>query len=270
MTAFIRDTAADSDKTWPEGLDARLSALANRLQIAIRSANRTLAARAQDDAALDGSGATLAAALFGDGDVAISHVGDCRAYLLRDGSLSQMTRDHSVVAEQMALGLIDAQAARTHPLRHVVTRAVSGQAGMAVDTLELKIEAGDRLLLCSDGIHGVLTDKEIADIVGDRHRPLDELCRAAIEQANSRGGPDNCYGGRHRSGLTPTCNSQKLRGLGGRLPLSDQKFRRHPPAWLGRHGCGVPRSGPGAESRGGHQGHSRGSARPGGPRPLLP
>ena len=192
VTAFIRETATDSDKTWPEGMDARLSALANRLQVAIRSANRTLAARAQENAALDGSGATLAAALFGDGDVAISHVGDCRAYLLRNGSLAQMTRDHSVVAEQMALGLIDAQAARTHPLRHVVTRAVSGQAGMAVDTLELKIQPGDRLLLCSDGIHGVLTDKEIADIVGDRQRPLDELCRAAIDQANSRGGPDNC------------------------------------------------------------------------------
>jgi PPM family protein phosphatase len=192
VTAFIRETAEDSDKTWPEGMDARLSALANRLQVAIRSANRTLAARAQENAAMDGSGATLAAALFGDGDVVISHVGDCRAYLLRNGSLSQMTRDHSVVAEQLALGLIDAQAARTHPLRHVVTRAVSGQAGMAVDTQELKLEPGDRLLLCSDGIHGVLTDKEIADIVGDRQRPLDELCRAAIDQANSRGGPDNC------------------------------------------------------------------------------
>ncbi|HEY5616823.1 MAG TPA: protein phosphatase 2C domain-containing protein [Vicinamibacterales bacterium] len=191
VTTFIRDTARDSDKTWPDGLDARLSALANRLQVAIRSANRTLAARAQTNAALDGSGATVAAALFGTDDVAISHVGDCRAYLLRNGHLSQMTRDHSVVAEQMAMGLIDAQAARTHPLRHVVTRAVSGQAGMAVDTLELKIESGDRLLLCSDGIHSVLTDKEIADIVGDLERPLDELCRAVIDRVNSRGGPDN-------------------------------------------------------------------------------
>ncbi|MGH9254394.1 MAG: PP2C family protein-serine/threonine phosphatase [Vicinamibacterales bacterium] len=191
MTAFIRDTAGDSDKTWPDGLDARLSVLANRLQVAIRSANRTLAARAQTNAALDGSGATLAAALFGGDDVAISHVGDCRAYLVHDGTLSQITRDHSVVAEQMAMGLIDAQTARTHPLRHVVTRAVSGQAGMVVDTLELKVQPGDRLLLCSDGIHGVLTDKEIADIVGNRQRPLDELCRAAIDQVNSRGGPDN-------------------------------------------------------------------------------
>jgi PPM family protein phosphatase len=191
VTAFIRDTAVETDDTWPDNLDAHLSPLANRLQIAIRRANRTLAARARTIAELDGSGATLAAALFGSGEVAISHVGDCRAYLLRNGSLSQMTRDHSLVAEQMALGLIDAQAARTHPLRHVVTRAVSGQANMAVDTVELKIQAGDRLLLCSDGIHGVLTDKEIADIVGNRESPLDEVCRAAIDRVNSRGGPDN-------------------------------------------------------------------------------
>jgi protein phosphatase len=172
-------------------LDGRLSVLANRLQIAIRSANRALAVRAQDNAALDGSGATVAAVLFGNDDVAISHVGDCRVYLLRNGVLTQMTRDHSIVAEQIAMGLIEPEAARTHPLRHVVTRAVSGQAGMTVDTLELKVEPGDRLLLCSDGIHGVLTDKEIAEIVADRQCPLEEVCRAAIDRVNTRGGPDN-------------------------------------------------------------------------------
>jgi protein phosphatase len=191
VTAFIRETAGDSDKTWPAGLDARLSVLANRLQVAIRSANKLLAARVKSNAALDGSGATLAAALFGDDELAVSNVGDCRAYLLRDGQLSQITRDHSVVAEQVALGLIDSEAARTHPLRHVVTRAVSGQSGMAVDILELKLKSGDRLILCSDGIHGVLTDNEIAAIVGPNGRSLDEVCRAVVEQANSRGGPDN-------------------------------------------------------------------------------
>jgi protein phosphatase len=191
MTVFVRETAGDSDKTWPAGLDPRLSILANRLQVAIRSANRTLATRAKTNAALDGSGATLAAALFGEGELAVSNVGDCRAYLLRDGELSQITRDHSVVAEQVALGLIDSEAARTHPLRHVVTRAVSGQAGMPVDVVELKVTPGDRLILCSDGVHGVLSDDELAAIVGAAGRSLDEACRAAIDAANARGGPDN-------------------------------------------------------------------------------
>jgi protein phosphatase len=191
VTTFIRETAGDSDKTWPAGLDARLSVLANRLQVAIRSANRQLATRAKTNAALDGSGATLTAALFGEGTLAVSNVGDCRAYLLRDGQLSQITRDHSVVAEQVALGLIDSEAARTHPLRHVVTRAVSGQAGMPVDILELDVKSGDRLILCSDGIHGVLTDNEIAAIMGAQTSDLEQACRAAIEAANARGGPDN-------------------------------------------------------------------------------
>lgn len=191
LTVFVRETAGDSDKTWPAGLDPRLSILANRLQVAIRSANRTLATRAKTNAALDGSGATVAAALFGQGELAVSNVGDCRAYLLRDGELSQITRDHSVVAEQVALGLIDSEAARTHPLRHVVTRAVSGQSGMPVDVVELKLKTGDRLILCSDGIHALLSDEEIAAIVGAAGRTLEETCRAAIEAANARGGPDN-------------------------------------------------------------------------------
>ena len=191
MASFIRETAGDFDRTWPATLDPCLSLLANRLQVAIRSANRTLATRARTNAALDGSGATLAAALFGEGELAVSNVGDCRAYLLRAGQLLQLTRDHSVVAEQVALGLIDSKAARTHPLRHVVTRAVSGQAGMPVDIIEVKVEPGDRLILCSDGIHGVLSDDEISAIVGMSGRTPDEACRAAIQAANARGGPDN-------------------------------------------------------------------------------
>jgi protein phosphatase len=191
LSSFIKETAGDADRTWPSGLDPRLSIIANRLQVAIRSANRTLASRAKTNAALDGSGATLAAALFGDGELAVSNVGDCRAYLLRAGQLSQLTRDHSVVAEQVALGLIDSEAARTHPLRHVVTRAVSGQTGMPVDIIEVPYQPGDRLILCSDGIHAVLSDDELVAIVGDLGRTPDEACRAAIQAANARGGPDN-------------------------------------------------------------------------------
>lgn len=191
VTNFIRETASDSEKTWPAGLDARLSVLANRLQVAIRAANRTLATRAQTDTALEGSGATLAAALYGDKRIAVSNVGDCRVYLLRGGRLQQITKDHSVVAEQVAQGLIDSEAARTHPLRHVVTRAVSGQAGMAVDVLELDIKPGDRLVICSDGIHGVLTDTEIRSLVSANGGSLDDVCKKIIAEANARGGPDN-------------------------------------------------------------------------------
>ncbi|MDA1184057.1 MAG: protein phosphatase 2C domain-containing protein [Acidobacteria bacterium] len=190
-TSFIRETTVDSDKTWPATLDPRLSDLANRLQVAVHSANKTLASRVKENAALEGGGATLAAALFGDGVLAVCNVGDCRAYLLRGGRLSQMTRDHSVVAEQLEQGIIDAEAARTHPLRHVVTRAVSGQPDMAVDVHEMEPSAGDRLVLCSDGVHGVLTDAELATLVSAPGQSLDEICRAILDTTNARGGPDN-------------------------------------------------------------------------------
>ena len=110
VTAFIRETAGDSDKTWPVGLDPSLSGLANRLRAAIHSANRTLAVRAQGNVALEGGGATLTAALLGDHTLAVSNVGDCRAYLLRGDHLSQITRDHSMVAEQVeqrGVGVVD-------------------------------------------------------------------------------------------------------------------------------------------------------------------
>ena len=191
LTTFVRESAGDSDKTWPISLDPNLSVLANRLQIAIRIANRTLATHAQTDPSLDRSGATLAAALIGKGEIAVSNVGDCRGYILRNGDMLQVTRDHSVVAEQLARGLIDSEAARTHPLRHVVTRAVSGQPGMTVDVVELPLVPGERLLLCSDGIHAVWTDKELAALFSSQDRPLQELCEAAIQQTNQRGGPDN-------------------------------------------------------------------------------
>lgn len=191
VTDFIRDTAADSDKTWPAGLDGRLSLLANRLQVAIRAANRALASRAQADTALEGSGATMAAALYGESRIAVSNVGDCRVYLLRAGRLQQITKDHSIVAEQLAQGLIDSEAARTHPLRHVVTRAVSGQAGMPIDVLELDLKPGDRLVLCSDGIHGVLTDDELTSLAATENPSLEEVCKSIIAEANARGGPDN-------------------------------------------------------------------------------
>ena len=190
-TGFIRDSAGDTDKTWPMGLDPKLSILANRLQVAVRIANRALATRAHTNADLEGSGATMAAVLVGDEEVAITNVGDCRAYRLRGANIQQLTRDHSVVAEQLALGLINSEDARTHPLRHVVTRAVSGQSGMTVDVVEVTLSPSDRFLLCSDGLHAVLTDKEMAELFCRRERPLQALCEEALAIANARGGPDN-------------------------------------------------------------------------------
>ena len=164
--------------------------MGNRLQVAIRTANRHLAARVEGNEDLNGTGATLAAALFGGSRVVVSNVGDCRVYLLRSGTLSQITRDHSLVAEEVALGLLDSEEARTHPLRHVVTRAVSGDAAIIVDIWEIDVQPSDRVLLCSDGIHGVLTDAELTAVV-NQQRPLQEILSGLVVDVNARGGPDN-------------------------------------------------------------------------------
>jgi protein phosphatase len=187
---FIRATATDPDKTWPFGIDPELSQPANRLQVAIRCANQRLADLVSADTALGGTGATISAALFAEDRLIVSNLGDCRAYLVRNGQSFQITRDHSYVAEQVALGLLDSEEARHHPLRHMVTRAVSGEAGIFVDTWEIKVEAGDRVLLCSDGVHSLLSDAELSTLATS-HSSLDDICQRIVEAVKREGGTDN-------------------------------------------------------------------------------
>jgi protein phosphatase len=191
VVGFIRDTAADPDKTWPVALEPGLSLNANRLQAAIRMASRSVASMARQHAELSGSGATICAALFAAGRLALSNVGDCRAYLIRRGELRQITRDHSVVAEQLTTGLIDSDQARHHPLRHVITRAVAGDEQVHADTWELDVEDHDRLVLCSDGVHAHIDPGELAPLLLDLTQLPAQVCDQAIALANAAGGADN-------------------------------------------------------------------------------
>jgi protein phosphatase len=188
---FIRDTAADPDKTWPVGFDAQLSKDANRLQMAILHANGRLAEAVRADSSLGGTGATISATLFTARHVIVSNVGDCRVYLARDRTSWQVTRDHSLVGEQLSMGLLDSEEARHHPLRHVITRAISGNRAMSVDTWELNVQPGDRILLCSDGVHGELTDSELTALVTRNDCTLETLCKDVVRAANHKGGSDN-------------------------------------------------------------------------------
>ncbi len=187
---FVAETVADDERTWPFEYDLELSHQANRLKAAVLVANRRLADLLGREGRPRGMGATLAAALIGTRSAVVSNVGDCRAYLLRDGLLRQLTRDHSWVAEQVASGFITADSARAHPWRHMVTRAVQGDANLLVDTAELEFRAGDRFLLCSDGLHGVLGDDRIADILTQTPQ-AGEACSTLIDAANGGGSPDN-------------------------------------------------------------------------------
>jgi protein phosphatase len=120
----------------------------------------------------------------------VAHVGDSRVYQLRENTLRQVTHDHSWVSEQVRAGVMTEKDARRHPWRNVVTRALAGGDDPDVDVAELDVRAGDRLLLCSDGLHGVVMPDRIETLV-KRGKSLGDTCKTLIEAANAAGGPDN-------------------------------------------------------------------------------
>jgi protein phosphatase len=118
------------------------------------------------------------------------HVGDSRAYRLRNGRLDQLTQDHTWVNEQVVAGFLSKEQARSHPLKNVVTRALGGESDVMVDVRELEIRPGDMYLLCSDGLTGMLSDADIRDRLGAK-ASLHEICRSLVNDSNARGGIDN-------------------------------------------------------------------------------
>lgn len=188
---FIDETSGGETRMWPFALDPALSFSANRLRVAILVANRALADRIDDDESLDGMAATMAALLLAQGKAIIANVGDCRGYLFRDRTLTQVTLDHSLVAEQVRMGLLDPEAARTHPLRNVVTRALSGEDRLAIDVVEFDVRSGDTFVLCSDGLSSMVADDEIGRCLTETLPDTSQACRRLIQLANQEGGKDN-------------------------------------------------------------------------------
>lgn len=159
------------------------------LRIAIGAVNRRLFLQQKGDEKLSGMGTTLTALWLSDSCVYIGHVGDSRAYRLRDGEMKQMTDDHSVVAELLRSGMLTPEQAATHPMRNVITRAVGTEEGIEIDLMCEERRAGDMWLVCSDGLYGMVGDEKIAEIL-KAHKPkkaADLLIAAALEG----GGRDN-------------------------------------------------------------------------------
>lgn len=164
--------------------------LAERLRTAVAAANREVFAAARSQPELSGMGTTLVALVAGRGRVALAHVGDSRAYLVRGAKIRQLTDDHSLVAELVRRREIPEEAAREHPHRHVLTRALGVRRSVEPDLAELTPALGDVFALCSDGLTGHVHDREIAAAVA-RETDLERVCGSLIELANDRGGEDN-------------------------------------------------------------------------------
>lgn len=176
-----------------DGVDAKLEAddLADRMVEAIRAADRAIHAHSAADHATRGMGTTLTACvLCSDGTYRMGHVGDSRAYLLRGGQLAQITRDHTWVQNEVDAGRLSPARARRHHLSHIVTRALGTDPGDPPDLLAGRLQAGDLLLLATDGLTGPVNDRLIARILL-AERTLDERVHRLIRAANRRGGRDN-------------------------------------------------------------------------------
>jgi serine/threonine protein phosphatase PrpC len=139
------------------------------------AANRAVLAAARRDPALTGMGTTLTLGSFGDDAVDIGHVGDSRAYLLRDGEIEQITTDHSLIAQMLARGEISPDEAAVHPYRSVITRAIGLESEVEVDRERRHLQIGDRVLFCSDGLSGMLDVDEIRDILTTEKHPTEAV-----------------------------------------------------------------------------------------------
>jgi protein phosphatase len=188
IAELVRDTAGEQAAIVAStpGLDQP----EGRLRSAVLLANRRISEQGGGTTAT-AMGATAVAALFSADRVIVAHVGDCRAYLLDGSGWRAVTQDHSWIADQVAAGFITATAARQHPWRNVVSRAVQGQDSLEVDTVALELREPSRLLLCSDGLHAVVEDEEIRRLVEDPQSPFETMCARLIEAALERGAPDN-------------------------------------------------------------------------------
>ncbi len=160
------------------------------LLAALQEANRAIARAAMDDPDLTGMGTTATAALLEEGILYLVHVGDSRAYLIREGRIIQVTQDHSVVAEMVRRGTLSADDAESHPARHVITRALGIDADIDIDALRVDLEPDDVVLLCTDGLSGPVEDDEILAVV-DAAATLEDAADQLVRRANAAGGPDN-------------------------------------------------------------------------------
>ncbi len=159
------------------------------LQKAIELANTHIRRRASEDVSLEGMGTTVVAATCLGKYLQVANVGDSRLYIVNE-EIRQITRDHSKVEELVRVGVLDREAARNHPEKNIITRAVGANDAVEADFFTVELAAGDIVLMCSDGLTNMLEDEEIRDILNGSGE-LEEKARKLIETANAHGGKDN-------------------------------------------------------------------------------
>jgi PPM family protein phosphatase len=162
-----------------------------RIDALIQEANRRIFDRASTDPSASGMGTTMTVALVEGMTVAIGHVGDSRAYLVRGEQMEQLTEDHSLVNELLKSGKLSEEEAHAHPQRSVITRAVGTDPDVDVDGFTIEAEEGDVFLICSDGLSDMVEDEEILELVAENRDDLEKAVKSLVSAANRGGGEDN-------------------------------------------------------------------------------
>jgi PPM family protein phosphatase len=194
MTAFFDATSVDGECVdWPSEENSRLTPEQSRLVSSVKLANQRIFQASVGNRSVQGMGTTVVGALYAreDGKIHIAHVGDSRAYRVRAGDITQVTRDHSLLNDYLLVmpNLTDAQRERLPS--NVITRALGMQDSVAVDLHFEDVEPGDVYVLCSDGLNGMVNDDRILDIVHNAGADVEMAARALVAQANQNGGEDN-------------------------------------------------------------------------------
>ncbi|HWQ09403.1 MAG TPA: Stp1/IreP family PP2C-type Ser/Thr phosphatase [Holophaga sp.] len=186
---FIAQTV-EQDRTWPLEYDASLAYDGNRLKVALMLTDQAIMEDIRSNPERESMGSTVVACLVRDATATIVHVGDSRAYLLNGNGIQQITRDHSWVAEQVANGILTPDEARKHPFRNVITQALGNGADLDIAIQEIQVGELDQLLLCSDGLSGMVQDRDIWRIVRNS-LSLQDAVQQLITTARENGGEDN-------------------------------------------------------------------------------
>ena len=189
VARFVGETL-EKDRTWPVEYDPALSYDGNRLKVALLLSDQAIAEDIRRNPERETMGSTVVAGLFHGSKVTLAHVGDSRAYILGPEGIRQVTRDHSWVAEQVANGILTPSEARIHPFRNVITQALGNGGDLDVEVQDLDLSKSERLLLCSDGLSGMIGDKQIWDIV-EQSDNLQHAVESLISVARDHGGEDN-------------------------------------------------------------------------------
>jgi PPM family protein phosphatase len=193
MAEFFRLTGRDDDATWPFKPEPVRAPDENRLLTGVKLANLRIHERARADQRLHGMGTTLVAASFPrDGRaVILGHVGDSRAYLVRGGAIRQLTEDHSLLNDFKKTRALTPEEIQAFPHKNVIVRALGMKELVEVDVNREELQDGDVVLLCSDGLSGMVPDARIAEIVRATHGDLRRAAAALVAAANDAGGADN-------------------------------------------------------------------------------